>query len=169
MGNEIGAEDPERGRERGRCFLDINGRVREVHAAEDTPLLYVLRNELGLKGTRFGCGTNQCGACHVLIDGRSLPACDTPLWAVQGKTIVTVEGLSAGDHLHAVQQAVLDEQAGQCGYCLPGILISAAALLADTPRPDAAQVRAALDKHLCRCGSHNRIVRAVLRAAEQST
>ena len=129
------------------------------------PLLYLLRHELGLKGTRFGCGANQCGACHVLIDGRSLPACDTPLWAAQGKTIVTVEGLAAKDALHPLQQAFIDEQAAQCGYCLSGILISAAELLARQPQADEAQVRAALDKHLCRCGSHNRIVRAVLRAA----
>ena len=129
------------------------------------PLLYLLRHELGLKGTRFGCGANQCGACHVLIDGHSLPACDTPLWAVQGKTIVTVEGLAAKGTLHPLQQAFIDEQAAQCGYCLSGILISAAELLAHQPQADEAQVRAALDKHLCRCGSHNRIVRAVLRAA----
>lgn len=148
--------------------LLVNGAQHDIAAEPDTPLLYVLRNELGLKGTRFGCGANQCGACHVLIDGRSLPACDTPLWAAQGKAIVTVEGLSTGDRLHAVQQAVLDEQAGQCAYCLSGMLVSAAALLQQTPKPDETQVRAALDKHLCRCGSHNRIVRAVLRAAEQA-
>lgn len=147
--------------------LLVNGVPRAVAAEPATPLLYVLRNELGLKGTRFGCGANQCGACHVLIDGRSLPACDTPLWAAQGKAVVTVEGLGSGERLHALQQAVLDEQAGQCGYCLSGILVSAAALLTQTPRPDEAQVRAALDRHLCRCGSHNRILRAVLRAAEQ--
>ena len=147
--------------------LLVNGVPHEVAAGPDTPLLYVLRNDLGLKGTRFGCGANQCGACHVLIDGRSLPACDMPLWAAQGKAVVTVEGLGVGGRLHAVQQAMLDEQAGQCGYCLSGILVSAAALLQQTPNPDEAQVRAALDKHLCRCGSHNRIVRAVLRAAEQ--
>lgn len=151
--------------EPSELHLHVNGREHAVRADAAMPLLYVLRNDLGLKGTRFGCGVNQCGACHVLIDGRSLPACDTPLWAVRGKTVVTVEGLGSDARLHPLQQAMLDEQAGQCGYCLPGILISAAALLARTPRPDEGQVRAALDKHLCRCGSHNRIVRAVLRAA----
>lgn len=145
--------------------LRVNGVEQEVQAAADMPLLYLLRHDLGLKGTRFGCGANQCGACHVLIDGRSLPACDTPVWAVQGKAVVTVEGLAGEGALHPLQQAFLDEQAGQCGYCLSGILISAAALLREQPQPDDAQVRAALDKHLCRCGSHNRIVRAVLRAA----
>jgi nicotinate dehydrogenase subunit A len=146
--------------------LQVNGAEHEVQAEEDTPLLYVLRHELGLKGTHFGCGANQCGACHVLIDGKSLPACDTPLWAVQGKAIVTVEGLAAEGALHPLQQAFIDEQAAQCGYCLSGVLISAAELLAHQPQADEGQVRAALDKHLCRCGSHNRIVRAVLRAAD---
>jgi len=145
--------------------LQVNGVEHAVQAEDGTPLLYLLRHELGLKGTRFGCGANQCGACHVLIDGHSLPACDTPLWAVQGKSIVTVEGLAAKGALHPLQQAFIDEQAAQCGYCLSGILISAAELLAHQPQADEAQVRAALDKHLCRCGSHNRIVRAVLRAA----
>jgi nicotinate dehydrogenase subunit A len=145
--------------------LQVNGAEHEVQAEDDTPLLYVLRHQLGLTGTRFGCGANQCGACHVLIDGRSLPACDTPLWAVQGKTIVTVEGLGAKGALHPLQQAFIDEQAAQCGYCLSGILISAAELLARQPQASEAQVRATLDKHLCRCGSHNRIVCAVLRAA----
>jgi nicotinate dehydrogenase subunit A len=145
--------------------LQVNGVEHEVQAEDDTPLLYVLRHDLGLKGTRFGCGANQCGACHVLIDGKSLAACDTPLWAVQGKTIVTIEGLEAKGTLHTLQRAFIDEQAAQCGYCLSGILISAAELLANQPQPDEGQVRAALDKHLCRCGSHNRIVRAVLRAA----
>jgi nicotinate dehydrogenase subunit A len=145
--------------------LRVNGAQHDVRAEEDTPLIYLLRNELGLKGTRFGCGANQCGTCHVLIDGRSLPACDTPLWAAQGKSIVTIEGLGIDGALHPLQQAFIDEQAAQCGYCLSGILISAAELLTNQPQADESQVRAALDKHLCRCGSHNRIVRAVLRAA----
>ncbi len=146
--------------------LVVNGAERVVHAGDDAPLLHVLRNELGLVGTRFGCGEGQCGACHVLLDGRSVPACDTPLWAARGKTVVTVEGLAQGTTPHPLQQAFADEQAGQCGYCLSGILVSAAALLAADPRPDEAAVRAALDRHLCRCGSHPRIVRAVLRAAD---
>ena len=153
--------------------LRINGEARALHADANMPLLYALRNACDLKGTRFGCGANQCGACHVLIDGRSLPACDTPLWAVEGKSVETIEGLARsspsdgprGGIFRALQQAFVDEQAAQCGYCLSGILVSACALLEQQPRPDEAQVRAALDKHLCRCGSHNRIVRAVLRVA----
>ncbi len=150
--------------------LQVNGQQRSIQAPESTPLIYVLRNELGLKGTRFGCGENQCGSCHVLLDGASVPACDTPLWAAQGKVVVTLEGLGQlhgnADVMHPLQQAFIDEQAAQCGYCLSGILISAAALLAQNPQPTEAQVKAALDKHLCRCGTHNRIVRAVLRAAK---
>lgn len=146
--------------------LSINGVPHAVQAEEDTPLIYVLRNDLELKGTRFGCGVNQCGACHVLIDGHSVPACDTPVWAAAGKKIVTVEGLSAEGRLHPLQQAFIEEQAAQCGYCISGILVTAAAFLENNPLPSDAQVREALDKHLCRCGSHNRIVRAVLRAAD---
>ncbi len=147
--------------------LTVNGTEHEVSAPEDTPLLYVLRNQLGLKAAHFGCGTGQCGACRVLIDGQAVASCDTPLWAALGKHIFTVEGLGNAAHPHPLQSALIAEQAGQCGYCLPGILISAAALLARTPTPSEAEVRAALDPNLCRCGSHNRIVRAVLRAAQQ--
>jgi nicotinate dehydrogenase subunit A len=150
--------------------LQVNGQERNVHAHENTPLLYVLRNDLGLKGTRFGCGASQCGSCHVLLEGASVPACDTPVWAAKDKEVVTVEGLGqlhgTTRALHPLQQAFIDEQAAQCGYCLSGILISATALLAQNPQPTETQVKAALDKHLCRCGTHNRIVRAVLRAAD---
>ena len=145
--------------------LNVNGADREVAAAEDTPLLYALRNDLGLKAARFGCGTGQCGACFVLIDGRAVASCDTPLWSAVGKTIVTLEGLGTPERPHPLQRAVIDEQAAQCGYCLSGILVSAAALLAQNATPAEADVRAALDRNLCRCGSHNRLVRAVLRAA----
>jgi nicotinate dehydrogenase subunit A len=151
----------------GRTRIKVNGADHEVQAQDDTPLLYVLRHDLGLKGTRFGCGVNQCGACHVLIDGHSLPACDTPLWAVQNKSVITVEGLGTAGALSALQQAFVDEQAAQCGYCLSGILISATELLANQPDATEQQVCAALDKHLCRCGTHHRIVRAVLRAAAE--
>jgi nicotinate dehydrogenase subunit A len=150
--------------------LQVNGLARNVQAHQNTPLLYVLRNDLGLKGTRFGCGANQCGSCHVLVDGASVPACDTPVWAAEGKAVVTIEGLGqlhgTTGALHPLQQAFIDEQAAQCGYCLSGILISAAALLAQNAQPTEAQVKQALDKHLCRCGTHNRILRAVLRAAD---
>jgi nicotinate dehydrogenase subunit A len=147
--------------------LSVNGTEHEISAPENTPLLYVLRNQLGLKAAHFGCGTGQCGACRVLIDGQAVASCDTPLWAALGKRVTTVEGLGSAAHPHPLQSALIAEQAGQCGYCLPGILISAAALLARTPLPTETEVRAALDPNLCRCGSHNRIVRAVLRAAQQ--
>src|SRR5437899_11340161 len=119
------------------------------------------------KVTLFGIGIVQCGACFVLIDGHPTPACDTPLWSVADKDIVTVEGLGAGGALHPLQTAFVAEQAAQCGYCTSGILISAAALLAKNPRPTEREVREALDRNLCRCGSHNRVVRAVLRAAQE--
>jgi nicotinate dehydrogenase subunit A len=143
--------------------LLVNGVDRSLSAAPDTPLLYALRNDLDLKGTRFGCGSGQCGACFVLIDGHAVPACDTPLWSAAGKPITTVEGLNRA----SLQQAFLDEQAAQCGFCTSGVLVSAAALLAKNPNPTEAEIRAALDRNLCRCGSHNRMVRAVLRAASR--
>ena len=149
----------------GSFRLRINGSERLVQAQEQTPLLDVLRNACGLKGTRFGCGSGECGACNVLVDGVSVPSCDTPVSAAEGREIVTVEGLAMDGRPGVLQQAFIAEQAGQCVYCLSGIRATAAALLARTPHPTEAQVRAALDGHLCRCGAHNRIVRAVLRAA----
>lgn len=145
--------------------LRVNGAQHTVNAHRDTPLLYILRNDLGLKGTRFGCGNGECGACYVIIDGRAVASCDTPLWSAAGKDIVTIEGLGREGSLHPLQQAFIDEQAAQCGYCASGIMMSAAALLANNPAPTEAEIRAALDKNLCRCGTHNRIVRAVQRAA----
>jgi nicotinate dehydrogenase subunit A len=147
--------------------VTVNGATREVVAKPDTPLLYVLRNDFGLVGSRFGCGSGQCGACYVLIDGRPMASCDLPVSFAAGKQITTVEGLGANGELHAVQKALIAEQAAQCGYCMSGIAVSAAALLAGNKRPTEAQVRAALDKHLCRCGSHNRVVKAVLKAAHE--
>jgi nicotinate dehydrogenase subunit A len=140
--------------------LNVNGQAHAVQAAPTALLLDVLREDLGLVGTRFGCGANQCGACHVLIDGRSVAACDTPLWACEGHAVTTVEGLPA-----RLREAFIAEQAAQCGYCSSGMLIAAAALLRVQSQPSDAEVRQALDGHLCRCGAHNRIVRAVLRAA----
>jgi nicotinate dehydrogenase subunit A len=148
-------------------LLNVNGAQHAVEAAEDTPLVYALRNQLGLKGTRYGCGTDQCGACYILLDDRAVPACDTPLWAAAGKRITTVEGLGTPERPHALQRAFIVEQAAQCGYCSSGILVTCAALLARNPDPSDVEVRAALDRHLCRCGTHNRIVRAVLRAARE--
>ena len=145
--------------------LRVNGAEHTVRADPDTPLLYILRNDLGLKGTRFGCGSGECGACYVIIEGRAVASCDTPLWSAAGKDIVTIEGLGREGRLHPLQQAFIDEQAAQCGYCASGIMVCAAALLANNPAPTETEIRAALDKNLCRCGTHNRIVRAVQRAA----
>jgi nicotinate dehydrogenase subunit A len=146
--------------------LTINGVKHSVSADPARPLLSVLRAELGLTGTRFGCGANACGACNVIIDGAAVASCDTPLWAAAGKHITTIEGLGTPEHPHPLQLAFLHEQAMQCGYCVAGILMSAAALLARNPKPTETEVRAALDRNLCRCGAHNRMVRAVLRAAK---
>ena len=146
--------------------FEVNGkRVSVAPTSDDTPLLDVLRNTLGLMGTRFGCGLEQCGSCTVLIDGQPEKSCAKPVWSVAGKSVVTIEGLGSKEKPHPLQQAFLDEQAGQCGYCLSGILISAKALLDRTPNPSRAEVIAALDNHLCRCGAHQRIIRAVERAA----
>jgi len=142
----------------------VNGKTVEVKAEENTPLLYVLRNDLGLVGTRFGCGGGQCGACFVMIDGRAMASCDLPMSFVMNKSITTVEGLEAK---HPVQKALLAEQAAQCGYCMSGIIISATALLARNASPSEKEVKEALDKNLCRCGSHNRVVRAVMRASRE--
>jgi nicotinate dehydrogenase subunit A len=147
--------------------LTVNGKPQVIEADEGTPLLYALRNDLNLKGTRFGCGAGQCGACRVLLDGHAVASCETPLWAAQGKEVTTIEGLGTPEAPHALQRAFIAEQAAQCGYCSSGIIISAAALLARNPQPSDAQVREALDRNLCRCGTHNRIVRAVLRAAKE--
>jgi nicotinate dehydrogenase subunit A len=143
-----------------RRFLAIDGGTQEVPDTPQARLLDVLHDHLGLAAARFGCGANACGACHVLIDGRSVAACDTPLWACEGREIRTAAGVPA-----FVQAAFQAEQAAQCGYCTSGMMVAATALLRERPSPTEVEVRAALDGHLCRCGAHNRIVRAVLRAA----
>ena len=146
--------------------FSVNGKpVSLAPAHEETPLLNVLRSELGLMGTRFGCGLEQCGCCMVLIDGQPEKSCAKPVWSVAGKAVTTIEGLGTQARPHPLQQAFLDEQAGQCGYCLSGILISAKALLERNPKPTRAEIAAALDGNICRCGSHNRILRAVEKAA----
>jgi nicotinate dehydrogenase subunit A len=145
--------------------LILNGSAVSVIADGDTPLLDVLRNHLGLVGTKFGCGQEQCGSCMVLVDGQAEKSCGKPLSTVAGKAITTIEGLGIPDRPHPLQQAFLDEQAGQCGYCLSGILISAKALLDHNPSPSRAEIAEALDDNICRCGSHVRIIRAVERAA----
>ena len=140
----------------------VNGKLVAVSVHPDTPLLYVLRNDLGLVGSRFGCGSGQCGACHVLVDGRPMASCDLPVSFAESKNVITVEGLDG-----RVQKALLAEQAAQCGYCMSGIAVSATAFLQKNKNPSELQIREALDKHLCRCGSHGRVIRAIQRAARE--
>jgi nicotinate dehydrogenase subunit A len=146
--------------------LTVNGVKRRVSAPAATPLIYVLHNELGLTGSRYGCGLEQCGSCMVLIDGTPAYSCSREIGSLAGRTIETIESLGTLENLHPLQQAFIDEQAGQCGYCLSGIIMEAKALLDKNPQPSRADIITALDKHLCRCGTHQRIVRAGERAAE---
>lgn len=148
--------------------FQLNGTATAVDADPDQMLLDVLRSRLGITGAHFGCGAGECGACHVMVDGRAMASCDMPMWSVADKEIVTAEGLGTVEQPHPLQRAFVSEQAMQCGYCVSGILIGAAALLKRNPSPTEAEVRAALDRNLCRCGSHNRVVRAVLRAASET-
>ena len=145
----------------------LNGVETEIDADPDSSLLATLRGQLGMTGAHFGCGANECGACNVIVGDRAVAACDTPLWSVADKDITTVEGLGNPANPHPLQRAFIAEQALQCGYCVPGILMSAAALLMQNANPSETEVRRALDRNLCRCGSHNRMVRAVLRAAAE--
>src|SRR5262245_23008357 len=159
--------------------IKVNDKVSTVAASPDTPLLYVLSNELQLQGPRFGCGLAQCGSCSVLVDGVERRSCVTPVSAVEGKSVTTLEGLpmwyavarrlSKPPEMHPVQQAMLDEQAPQCGYCYNGMIIKAAELLSKNSRPDEAQIRSAMNGHLCRCGTYPSIIRAVRRASEMMT
>jgi nicotinate dehydrogenase subunit A len=147
--------------------LKVNGATRTVPAEPDTPLLYVLRNDLELNGAKFGCGLAQCGACTVLVNGEATRSCVTPIDALTGAEIVTLEGLGTADKPHALQRAFIAEQAAQCGYCINGMIMTAKALLDRNPKPSERDVREALAVNLCRCGTHNRIVRAILRAADE--
>ena len=147
--------------------IRVNGADHDVAAEPDTPLLYVLRNELSLNGPKFGCGLGQCGACTVHVDGAPRRSCVTAISAVAGKDVVTLEGLGTPERPHPLQQAFIDEQAAQCGYCINGMIMQAAAFLATTKRPTEDQVRQALAANLCKCGTHVRIVRAVMRASEK--
>jgi nicotinate dehydrogenase subunit A len=149
--------------------IHVNGISHSVAAEPETPLLYVLRNDLRLKGTRYGCGLAQCGACIVLVDGKAVPSCDLPLSAAAGKNVTTIEGLGSAAAPHPLQRAFIAEQAAQCGYCVSGIIMAAKALLDANPRPSEAEIRAALKGNLCRCGTHQRILRAIRRAAEELT
>jgi aerobic-type carbon monoxide dehydrogenase small subunit (CoxS/CutS family) len=156
--------------------IRVNERLFTVAASPDTPLLYVLSNELELRGPRFGCGLAQCGSCSVLVNGVETRSCVTPVSAVEGKSVTTLEGLPAwyaaqkklpqAPELHPVQQAVIDEQAVQCGYCFNGMIVKASELLSKNPRPSEAQIRSAMNGHLCRCGSYPRILKAIQRAAQ---
>jgi nicotinate dehydrogenase subunit A len=145
----------------------LNGAETEIDADPDLSLLSVLRGRLAMTGPHFGCGANECGACNVMVGDHAVASCDTPLWSVADKDVTTLEGLGDAHAPHPLQRAFIAEQAMQCGYCIPGILMSAAALLKRNPAPTDTEVKAALDRNLCRCGSHNRIVRAVLRAAAE--
>jgi aerobic-type carbon monoxide dehydrogenase small subunit (CoxS/CutS family) len=147
--------------------LIVNGRPCDVAVDPDTPLLYVLRNDLGLKGTRFGCGLGLCGACTVIIEGRARTSCDLPVSAVRGLAISTVEGLAHADGLDPLQDAFIDAGAGQCGFCLSGILMAARALLDVDPHPDDVQIREALEPNICRCGVQARVLRAIHRVVDQ--
>jgi nicotinate dehydrogenase subunit A len=150
-----------------RILFRLNGVETEIDADPDKSLLATLRGPLGMTGAHFGCGANECGACNVIVGDHAVAACDTPLWSVVDKDVTTIEGLGSPQKPHPLQRAFIAEQALQCGYCVPGILMSAAALLMQNARPSEADVRGALDRNLCRCGSHNRMVRAVLRAAAE--
>jgi nicotinate dehydrogenase subunit A len=151
-----------------RIRFHLNGVETTVEADPDRSLLQLLRGELGMTGSHFGCGANECGACNVMIGDHAVASCDTPLWSVADKDVTTIEGLGNAQHPHPLQRAFIAEQALQCGYCVPGILISAAALLRRNPTPSIDEVKEALDRNLCRCGSHNRMIRAVLRAAAET-
>ncbi len=150
-----------------RVTLTVNKSSRTVTVDPDTPLLYVLRNDLELNGAKFGCGLAQCGACTVMVDGQAMRSCVTPVSAATGKAITTIEGLGDREKLHPLQRAFIQEQAAQCGYCINGMIMTAAALLGHNKHPSEADIRAALADNLCRCGTHNRILRAVARAAKE--
>ena len=161
----------------GPLKIRVNERLAEISSAPDTPLLYVLSDELHLQGPRFGCGLSQCGSCSVLLNGEEIRSCVTPVSAVEGKSVTTLEGLPAWyarqrklahpAALHPVQEAIIEEQAVQCGYCFNGMIVTAAALLAKIPQPTEAQIRTAMNGHLCRCGSYPRVIKAIRRAAEE--
>jgi nicotinate dehydrogenase subunit A len=161
----VGPENP--GSELADLHLDVNGAVRHVRSDPAVPLLEVLRNALGLTAAKMGCSLEQCFACAVIVDGAAVPSCTLAIEAVGDRRVITLEGLSDGDELHPVQRAFLEEEAAQCGYCIPGMIMGAVALLERTPEPSDAEIGEALSPHLCRCGTHNRIRKAVRRAAHK--
>ena len=164
----MSAHEPRKTGKAMTISLKVNGAQRSVPAESDTPLLYVLRNDLGLNGAKFGCGLAQCGACTVLLDGKATRSCITEIGTIGEAEITTIEGLGTVDKPHPLQQAFIDTQAAQCGYCINGMIMTAKELLDQNPHPAAAEVREALAQNLCRCGTHGRIIRAVLRAAENT-
>lgn len=149
--------------------ITVNGQQHDVEATPETPLLYVLRNEMELNGPKFGCGLSQCGACTVLLDGEAIRSCIYPVSDIAGKQVTTLEGLGTEEHPHPLQQAFIDEQAAQCGYCISGMIMTAEAFLRTNPNPDEAAIRQALATNLCRCGTHVRIIRAVQLAARSAS
>jgi nicotinate dehydrogenase subunit A len=151
-----------------RISLKVNGKARVVDTDPDTPLLYVLRNDLNLKGPKFGCGLEQCGACTVIMDGKTARSCSVPVTDARNRPITTLEGLGSVARPHPLQKAFIEEQAGQCAYCMNGMIMTAKVLLDKNPRPTESEIKQALDKNLCRCGSHLRIVRAIKRASQQA-
>lgn len=150
-----------------RISLLVNGKIRVVDAAPDTPLLYVLRDNLELDGPKFGCGLSQCGACTVMVEGRSVRSCSVPVRSMQNRSITTLEGLGSSTHPNVLQKAFIEEQAAQCGYCINGMIMTAQAFLDKNPNPSEDEIKEALNRNLCRCGTHLRIVRAVKRAARE--
>jgi nicotinate dehydrogenase subunit A len=150
-----------------KVSLTVNGHDHHLDVDEKTPLIYVLRNDLGLKGAKLGCGLEQCGACMVLVDGKAEFSCSTPVAAFENRAITTIEGIGSVDNLHALQQAFATERAAQCGYCIPGVIVAAKALLDANPDPSIEEIRDALSDNLCRCGTHAQIIKAILRTAKE--
>ena len=147
--------------------INVNGREHHLDVDDKTPLIYVLRNDLGLKGSKFGCGQEQCGACMVIVDGKAEYSCSAPVATFENRAITTIEGIGTPPNLHPIQQAFITEGAAQCGFCIPGIIIAAKALLDSEPDPDEEAIRVALSNNLCRCGTHAQIIKAILRAARE--
>ncbi len=151
----------------GNIRINVNGCERQLEVDERTPLIYILRNDLGLKGTKLGCGLEQCGACKVIVDGKAVFSCNSPVSSFANCSITTIEGLGTPEKLHLIQKSFVKEKAAQCGYCIPGIIMAAKALLDSNPYPDKEMVCAALVDNLCRCGTHTQILKAVMRAASE--
>ena len=151
----------------GNIRINVNGIEHQLEVDERTPLIYILRNDLGLKGTKLGCGLEQCGACKVIVNGKAVFSCNSPVSSFANRSITTIEGIGTKDKLHPIQESFIKEKAAQCGYCIPGIIMAAKALLDENPAPDKEMVCEALADNLCRCGAHPQILKAVMRAASE--